>query len=501
VWLTADGETAQLSTAATTVAELLQETEIELDVLDEVEPPLSTSLRPETTVTVVRVTESLEIIPQSVPFERQIARSDSMEPDDPPRVVQQGKTGLQEVTVRLVFHDGLEVERWPTNVTVVEPPQDEIVLIGAGPSKDSVPISGTLALISDGRALVFRGSTAAPAQLRTGPGLDGRVFALSPDGQFLLYSRTLTETAQFQNSLWVVATTADTEPRSLEVENVLWAGWNPGLPQQIAYTTAVASSQPPGWEANNDLWLGVVPPEIDRPFSPQRVIDTYPVTYGWWGGNYAWSPVGRYLAYSYANEIGIIDTAAGVATFEHHPMHRFTEYNTGSDWVWVPSLSWSPDGRYLAFSRHSGNDAGDGPRADNFDLWMMDVETEVVTALRTQTGMWSSAYWSPVGSAAERPLAFLQASDPSDSQHSSYNLWQMDQDSSNAGQVYPPEGENSFFSQDAASLAWSPDGQAMAFIFHDALYIFSPIDNRVFRVTQDESRNSHPSWTRLGTGD
>lgn len=161
-------------------------------------------------------------------------------------MVQTGRPGLQEVTVRLVFRDGLEAERWPTNITIVEPPQDEIVMIGAGRSQESISISGTLAFINDGRALLLRESTALPTQLPTGTGLDGRVFTLSPNGQFLLYTRTVSETNQFQNSLWLVSTEEDAEPRPLDVENVLWAGWDPaGFEQpRIAYTTAAPTSQP-----------------------------------------------------------------------------------------------------------------------------------------------------------------------------------------------------------------------------------------------------------------
>jgi Tol biopolymer transport system component len=484
----------------------LEEAGLQLGELDEVNPPLSSPLLPETAVVVVRVAESLEVVPESIPFERRVVRSDSLEPGDHPRVVQMGKPGLQEVTVRIVFRDGLEAERWPTNVTVVEPAQDEIVLISAGSSQESVTISGTLAFINSGRALVLRGSTATPMQLQTGTGLDGRVFTLSPDGQFLLYTRMMTETAQFQNSLWIVDTERDAAPRSLEVDNVLWAGWEPGNSTQprIAFTTAAPSSQPPGWEANNDLWLGAVPLDANQLFTPQEVIENYPATYGWWGGNYAWSPAGRFLAYSYANEIGLIDLGVGVDSgglsqqnlIVHRPVHQFTEYRTGSDWVWVPSLSWSPDGRYLTFSRH----AGENPDADEFELAIVDLETQATTALRPQSGIWSHAFWSPVGSAAGQPIAFLQAGDPSDSQRSSYTLWLMDQDGSNARRIYPPENENSFFPRDATSLAWSPDGQAMAFIFHDALYILNFVEDKVFHLTQDESRNSHPTWVGVGDG-
>lgn len=501
VSLIADGRSQQVATTATTVAELLDEADIGLGELDEVDPFPSAALEPNMVVTVVRVTESLEVVPESIPFERRVVRSDTLEPDAPPRVVQTGRPGLQEVTVRLVFRDGLEAERWPTNITIVEPPQDEIVMIGAGRSQESISISGTLAFINDGRALLLRESTALPTQLPTGTGLDGRVFTLSPNGQFLLYTRTVSETNQFQNSLWLVSTEEDAEPRPLDVENVLWAGWDPaGFEQpRIAYTTAAPTSQPPGWEANNDLWLGAVTPDDEQPFAPQQLIGSYPVTFGWWGGNYAWSPDGRYLAYSYANEIGLIDTnnAAQAGGSAHEPLFLFTEYNTHSDWVWVPALSWSPDGRYLTFSNHPGTN----PDATGFDLWIMDVERETAAALRSDTGMWSHATWSPVGDASEQPIIVLSADDAADSQRSSYSMWAMDQDGSNAHQLYPPQSETSFFARDALSVTWSPDGRAIAFIFHDSLYILDLTEGIATRVTQDESRNSHPTWTKLEIGD
>jgi hypothetical protein len=348
----------------------------------------------------------------------------------------------------------------------------------------------------------MRNSTATPLQLPTGEGLDGRVFTLSPTGAFLLYTRVLTETGQFQNSLWVIATERDAQPRSLEVEDVLWAGWNPASEQPlIAFTTAVPSAQPPGWEASNDLWLGFIPLAADQPFAPRRLIDSYPATYGWWGGNYSWSPTGSSLAYSYADEIGLIDTRLNqgelpeAGTLVHRPVHKFTEYRTRADWVWVPSLGWSPDGRFLTFSRH----AGDNPDTADFELWIMDVETETTAALRPQAGIWSHTVWSPThATLPEQQIAFLQATDILDTQRSSYTLWLMGQDGSNGRQLYPPQGENSFFSPDATALAWSPDGQAIAFIFHEALYLLNQAEDQVFRVTQDESRNSHLSWAPYG---
>lgn len=84
VSLIADGRSQQVATTATTVAELLDEADIGLGELDEVDPFPSAALEPNMVVTVVRVTESLEVVPESIPFERRVVRSDTLEPDAPP---------------------------------------------------------------------------------------------------------------------------------------------------------------------------------------------------------------------------------------------------------------------------------------------------------------------------------------------------------------------------------------------------------------------------------
>jgi hypothetical protein len=349
--------------------------------------------------------------------------------------------------------------------------------------------------------MVMRGTTAAPDQLPAGTLLDGRVFTLSPDGAFLLYTRANPDTSQFHNTLWLIATDGDAQPRSLEVENVLWAGWDPTPAdnRRIAFTTATPAAQPPGWEAANDLWLGVIAEDAAQPFVPQRVIESYPASYGWWGGNYAWSPDGRMLAYSYANEVGIIPVAAEVAATQaelmaHQPLYQFTEYRTGSDWVWVPPLSWSPGSQYLSFAAHVGED----PDAAAFELRIASMENGTTGVLRPQAGMWAATAWSPAAAPGGEQIAFLQADDTADSQRSSYRLWLMDQDGSNARPVYPPPDENSFFARESTALAWSPDGQTLAFIFHDALYLLTLADVQAVRITQDESRNSHLTWPPIG---
>ncbi len=501
--VTADGETQSITTNATTVRQLLDEIDLELGDLDEVTPPLFTPLADNTTITIVRVTESLEVIQQAVTFERKIVRSESMDEDDEPVIVQAGRDGLQETTWRIVYRDGLEAERWPTNTNAIEPAQDEIVMVGIGAARGNITFGGTLAYISDAGGVIMRGATAFPEQINTGGPLDGRVFSLSPTGSHLLYTRTTTQTTRFENSLWVISTIRGSTPEPVGIENVLWADWNPSQiePLQIAYTTARATDAPPGWEANNDLWLlDVLLPEDEatEDVEPQQLVEAYPATYGWWGGNYEWSPNGRFIAYSYADEIGVLSIDPESETTQRTQLQKFTEYNTLSNWVWVPTLSWSADGRFLAFTNHGGDD----PPAMQFDSWIADVSTGASGRVIDQAGMWGHMHWNSTteGGVENGRIAFLRAIDPVDSRRSNYTLWLMDQDGSNAHQIYPSVGENSSFPRTARFMAWSPTGEDIALIFNNDLFFLNLVTNEARRVTQDDAIDSHPTWAPYGIG-
>ena len=498
VTLVADAETRTLTSEATTVRELLAEAGIALGETDEVTPPLFTPLTDGLRITVARISESVENLEQIISFDRKIVRNEAMEADAEPLIVQGGRPGLQEVTVRIIYRDGLEVDRQVTRVTVIEPAQDEILMIGIGAAAGNLTFAGTLAFISGGNSVILRGNSAFPEQLNTGSNLDQRVFTLSPSGSHLLYTRTTTETTSF-NSLWVISTERGAEPRPLGVDNVLWAGWNPARaePPQLAFSTGIPVETLPGWEANNDLWLGNLPLNGSSLFDPEQLIEGYPATYGWWGGYYAWSPDGRTLAYSFADEIGVIDLDNG---YEHRRLHRFPEYNTRAAWVWTPSLSWSPDGRYLVYTAHRGENG----ESEGFDTLVIDAVTGVSGRFLEQTGMWSHPHWSPSLADPFRPaaevsqIAFLRATNPFDSQRSSYTLWLMDRDGSNPRQIYPAAGENSRFPFEQQFMAWSVTGRDIAFVYNDALYILNLDSGQARRITQDDNIARNPTWAPYG---
>jgi hypothetical protein len=258
VTLRVDAESHNLTTRATNVRELLEEAGITTAPADEVTPPPFTPLQDGMEVVVVRVEELVEVIEENLPFARKIVRSAAMSAGDPPQIIQGGRAGLQEITVRIVIRDGIEVDRQRTRITVVEEPQDEIVMVGVGATASDYTFPGLIAFLRGGQGMLLRGTTSYHEQLATGANLDGRVFALSPSGSHLLYTRIVSDTGRFHNKLFVLSTEPGASARDLEVENVLWAGWNPARMANRRSPTAPPKpvDVPPGWQANNDLWVG-----------------------------------------------------------------------------------------------------------------------------------------------------------------------------------------------------------------------------------------------------
>lgn len=504
-----DGEIRQITTSAETIGAALEEAGITVNPADEIDPPLDTPIRSNGSsspvdVIITRVTETIEVIPESVPFDRRIVRSTDMSPDDPPRILQTGIQGLQEVSVRIVYRDGLEVERWPTAISVIEPAVDEIIMIGVRSEQGEATIPGLLAYINAGRAIVLEGSTGSPRQLAIEGTLDGRVFQLSPDGRYLLYTLDTSGDSQngFRNELWAIATADGSQPRSLQIENVLWAGWDPSsvTAPRLAYTTARTIALPPGWEAINDLWLMSLPEENTQP-APVRLVESYPAAFGWWGGNFAWSPDGSRIAYAHADEVGTISmpgeeflsgqTFAESIEPARTVLHSFAPYDTGADWAWIPSLGWSADSRFLTFTDHTG----DGAR---FDLRLMDLSGGNQVILFENAGIWAMSQWEPLSPPSGTSLATLLTVDPLNSEESSYALWVSDSDGSNPVRVFPPESESGRFDRSPTTLIWGVDGEQVAFIFDSALHILNITTGDVYRAGDDDTISSHPTWAPYG---
>ena len=487
VTLVADGESRTLTTDAQTVGDLLAQAGVTLDEDDRVVPPENTFLTDGLTVRVIRVQVRTETEQRTIPYSRETVR-DATIPVGETRLLRAGVNGIEEITYAITLEDGVETERRIVQRTLVQEPQNEVVLIGAREELTAVPISGTVAYLSAHNGWVMRTTTGTPRRLTATGDLDGRVFELSPDGAWLLFTRAATETGSL-NALWIVDTVAaDAEPVPLPAEDVLWAAWAPDG-EHIAYSTGTARDAPPGWEAANDLYFAIPRPEEGRLVGHRRVLPpSAGGTYGWWGTTFAWRPqepdVNRaLLAYARADEVGIVRAYDG----RIFPLLRFSPYRTRGPWAWVPPIAWSPEGEFLATLAHGPSPTGELPEdSPVFDLYVVGVGIEgrdtitpsLTVELASEVGMWAAPSFSPDGNW----ILFGRARIPYTSQTSSYDLYLMDRDGSDRRLLFPKDaGEPGL---DYPAVAWDPQGGRFLAVYQGDLYLVT-LEGEARRVTDD----------------
>ncbi len=462
-----DGERREVETEAQTVREALEEAGVALGDLDRVEPDLWESVQEGIEIHVIRVREEKEVEVQEIPFERQVIKDESLEVGER-RLARKGRKGKEEVTYRIIFEDGEEVAREVVARRVIEEPVSKVVVRGAKGILTSVPISGTIAYISYANAWVMRHESGQKRPLTVSGDLDERVFALSPDGTRLLFTRTA---GSALNSLWTVSTVVvGDEPRPLEIEGVRYAEWSSDG-RKIAYSTAEKTQGAPGWKARNDLYI--LDHGREREVQPPSTGEIY----GWWGTNFAWSPDGSLFAYADADEVGVIDASTG----ERSILLSFAPYYTYAEWVWVPTLSWSPDSLFLVTTAHSDE--------ERFDLWVLGADGKVKARLVPEVGIWSSPRWSLGDS-----ILFGQAESPDRSQETRYLLYVVDRDGSNEERILP-RGEEGVVVEELFPWVWSPWGGEVIVVKEGNLHLLD-LENGSWKQLTIDGGASQPRWAR-----
>lgn len=478
-----DGNTQVVAVApGSTVQQSLQTAGIAVSSSDRTEPPLYTVLNDGDMIEIVRVQELFETEEQVIPFEQQLVRNESL-PEGETRLVQAGVNGLQEITYRRELENNVELSKSIVKTVILQEALPEIVMIGAQSSFAPLPIPGKLAYIAGGNAWVIDGSTANRTPLVTTGDLDGRIFRLSPRGDYLIYTRKSIKPADKEiNTLWAVRTNGGT-PFSTGISNVVhFADWIPGT-NSIAYSTVEPRAAAPGWQANNDLHRYSISTGEKR-----KVLDANAGgVYGWWGMTFSFAPDGR-LAYARPDGIGLVDLDGKYLK----PLLDIVPLNTHSDWAWLPPLSWGADSKTLYFVTHAPPPSlvtdEDSPF---FDLSVTSFENDATMGIAQLTGMFAYPSASPIQSSSRErqfQVAYLQAIFHEQSETSRYRVVVMDRDGSNRRTVFP--------ANDAPGLEpqipkWAPgtiEGQSgyfVAVVYQGNLWMVDTGNTQAFQVTGD----------------
>jgi hypothetical protein len=490
VTIIADGHTQQLKVpVGSTASDALEKAGITVNLLDRSEPPLYTVLAEGDEIHLTRVVEEFEVEESIIPYETQTLRNESL-PEGEQRLVQPGVNGTMETTYRIVYEDGMEVSRSAVKTNTILEAVPEIVMVGSQAPVAAAPVNGVLAYLSAGNAWIIEESSGNRRPVITSGDLDGRIFRLSPNGEWLLFSRSSQEEGII-NSL-MVARVSDGSGLEvdLRINNVInYADWVPGSARGLAFSTVEPNPNPPGWQANNDLQF-VNFSESSWASEPRPLI--HPSSggiYGWWGTTFLYSPDGEEMLYVRPDGVGIVDFERNGLT----PLADVVPLQTRSDWAWVPEVDWSPDQRYIFMVSHAPQVGVTSPEESPlFDLVAVPTGAGTQVTLVKGAGMFAQPAVSPVKEmpSGERAyqVAYLQALIPTQSRTSGYRLWIMDRDGSNQKAVFPPEGAQGL---DPQRYAWSPpeedstNGLSIALIYQGNLWLVDVNSGQAQQLTGD----------------
>jgi hypothetical protein len=322
--------------------------------------------------------------------------------------------------------------------------------------------------------------------------LDGRVFRLSEDGSWLLFTRT-EEDEDIINSLWAAEVeSGGTLLVELDTDNVIhFADWFSVTEQKFASSTVEPRLSAPGWQANNDLILKVFSNNgwTSRVSTLQET--NYGGVYGWWGTDYQVAPDRDYIAFSSPDQVGIIT----VEEADKNVLLDIVPYKTQGDWAWMPGIGIGPLGNVIYTVDHAAQEGSTvTEESPLFDLVAIPLLGGGVRKLVDNVGMFAYPLPSPIQAKptgeASYQVAYLQAVFPEQSSTSNYRIALMDRDGSNQKLIFP--------SQDKPGLqpsrgwgAWSPETMAgedvypLAVIYEGNIWIINPLSGEFWQITGD----------------
>ncbi|WP_270182914.1 G5 and 3D domain-containing protein [Alkalihalobacillus sp. CinArs1] len=123
------GKQTDVWTTSTTVADFLEQQNIELGELDRVEPGKETKLKSRSDINVVRVEKVTDVVEESIDFTT-VTKNDSSMQKGKEKVINSGKNGKEKKHYEVVLENGKEVSRELVKTEVVEKSSDRVVAVG-----------------------------------------------------------------------------------------------------------------------------------------------------------------------------------------------------------------------------------------------------------------------------------------------------------------------------------------------------------------------------------
>jgi len=488
-----DGEQFDYSLPpGSTVQEAITNAGITLETLDHVHPSPSSVLGDGAEITITRIREEFIVEEIEVPFDQRRLPTEllpeGVERYDP---LQKGEPGLREITYRVVYEDGEEVSHTQIKSVMVIEPQTQIILFGTKQKYSPIEIPGKIVYLSQGNAIVIEETTANRVPVIDTGDLDGRIFTISDDGEWLLFTRRST-VEEVINTLWLVKLDEPETEIDLKVENVVhFADFAPDSNSRIVYSTVESRQAAPGWQANNNF--------LARFFSlsgwvsrPDIILDTnFGGVYGWWGTNFEYSPNHSQLAFMGPDQVGLLNAEDGI----QEELMGVIPFQTKSDWAWVPGLSWSPDGKVIFTVNHTAPLGSSTPEESKvFNLTALIEGARDPVAMVSQVGMFAYPLTSPIhlqlSGETSYQVAYLHAIFPDQSDTSRYRLMDMDRDGSDRREIFPPK-ENPGISPSGNWGAWSSSpldstgNYVIAALYQGDIWFIDPLTGETWQVTGD----------------